>query len=218
MLGAPASGKGTQAARLASHFTLPNLSTGALIRAEQQRGSAIGKLADQFLQGGGFLPDECIVEIMEGWLADNASRGFVLDGFPRTLPQAEAFDAILARAGLRADVAVLLETDSQTLQRRVANRVHCNHCGGTFRLDPPDIVAGSPCPQADCQEVLQLRSDDEPSTFAGRLAKYHQLTEPVIQHYDRCGVLKRVDGNRAPDEVFETILAQLGICATTSTN
>lgn len=218
MLGAPASGKGTQAARLASYFNLPNLSTGALIRAEQNRGSDVGRLADQFLAGGGFLPDEHIIEIMRGWLSSHGSSGFVLDGFPRTLTQAESFDRMLASASSGLDGVILLEADLKTLHQRIANRVHCTTCGGTFKLDSTGISAGSSCPQADCRGELAPRSDDEPDTFAGRLANFHKLTEPVIGHYAQGGVLKRVDGSRSPDEVFEAILVQLGFPAAAQIN
>ncbi|MFT4547781.1 MAG: adenylate kinase [Verrucomicrobiales bacterium] len=210
MLGAPASGKGTQAARIASHFRLPNLSTGALIRSEQQRGSNLGALADNYLAGGGFLPDDLMAEIMTTWLQESGAGGFVLDGFPRTLPQAENFDAFLASAGQRLDAVILLEADLETLHRRIGSRVHCTRCGGTFQLNATIVPSGD-CPKVDCQGRLEPRSDDQPEPYAGRLANYHKLTKPLIEHYEQGGGLRRVDGNASQDEVFETILNQLGV-------
>ena len=208
MLGAPASGKGTQAARLALHFDLPNLSTGALIRAEQKRGSNLGKLADRYLEGGGFLPDELIGELMGAWLGEEGAGGFVLDGFPRTGPQALTFDSILASSGQKLDAAILLEADLETLQGRLAGRLHCPVCGGTFQRGA--LEQGGRCPQAGCIGQVVPRSDDQPGPFAGRLGNYHSLTEPLIEHYNQLGVLRRVDGRAQPDEVFSDILARLG--------
>jgi adenylate kinase len=217
MLGAPASGKGTQAARLASHFDLPNLSTGALIRGEQQRGTELGALADRYLSGGGFLPDELIVEIMDRWLLDHGKDGFVLDGFPRTLPQAEAFDSKLSESGHSLDIAFLLEADLGSLHQRIANRVHCSVCGGTFQLVEPGVAIGSPCRQLGCGGKLAPRSDDEPETYAGRLANFHELTGPLIHYYQHAGVLKRVDGCASPDEVFNRLLEQVGVSCSIQT-
>lgn len=218
MLGAPASGKGTQAARLASHFGLPNLSTGSLIRGEQQRASKLGQLADKHLAGGGFLPDELMVEIISAWLSDSGARGFVLDGFPRTLPQAVAFDAILAEQGKRLDAVVLLQVAVESLHQRIASRVHCEQCGATtFRRGVANLASHSPCLEPRCRGTLAPRPDDAPGPFAGRLANFHLLTEPLIHHYDAIGVLKRVDGGAPSDEVFDGVLSQLGARTTTTT-
>jgi adenylate kinase len=206
MLGAPASGKGTQAARLASHFDLPNLSTGALMRTEQQRGSNIGRLADQHLAGGGFFPDDLMVEIMIAWLGDTGGDGFVLDGFPRTLPQGQAFDTILAEQGKPLDAAILLDADLETLHQRIANRVQCDQCAGSFQRQE----GGAECPRSGCDGQLAPRPDDQPAPYAGRLANYRQLTEPLIQHYLSSGCLKRVDGRAPSDDVFAEILELLG--------
>ena len=206
MLGAPASGKGTQASRLASHFDLPNLSTGALMRAEQQRGSNIGRLADKHLAGGGFFPDDLMVEIMVAWLGDIGGAGFVLDGFPRTLPQGQAFDAIIAEKGKPLDAVILLETDLETLHRRIANRVQCDRCAGSFQQQG----GGDECPVSGCDGTLAARPDDQPEPYAGRLANYRRLTEPLIQHYQASGCLKKVDGRAPSDEVFAEILELVG--------
>lgn len=219
MLGAPASGKGTQAARLAAHFELPKLSTGALIRAEQQKGTILGQLADRHLASGGVLPDGVMLDVMGRWLEREGARGFVLDGFPRTLPQAEIFDGILAASEHRLDAVVLLGTDAETLRQRCAGRLHCRLCGETFQLGSAGIEAEGQCPQDFCNGTLAPREDDEPATYAGRLANYHRLTEPLIEHYERCSTLIRVDGSGSPDVVFGEILDQLGVtAATTETN
>ena len=212
MLGAPASGKGTQAARLAKHFGLPDFSTGALIRSEQQRGSNLGRLADRFLAGGGFLPDDLIIELMLRWLDDHGSEGFVLDGFPRTLPQAEALDQSLADAGDQIDAVVLLDTGLGTLRGRSAKRLHCSLCGGTFRIGDAQLIGvGKGCPDMACQGTLEPRRDDEPQTYAGRLANYQKLTQPLIRYYSRNSILKRIDGSGSPDAVFGKILTELGV-------
>ena len=217
MLGAPASGKGTQAARLAGYFELPKLSTGALIRAEQSAGSDLGVLADRYLAGGGFLPDELILQVMDRWLDDQGSEGFVLDGFPRTLPQAERFEATLASAGHQLDAAILLESELGALRQRCATRVHCSVCGGTFQVgSPSDLSAGDACPEGGCSGVLASRPDDDAEIYAGRLANYQKLTEPLIEHFSRNSVLKRIDGSRSPDAVFEQILASLSVPTTAS--
>ena len=210
MLGAPASGKGTQAARLAAHFDLPNLSTGALIRAEQLRGSNLGSLADKYLEGGGFLPDDLIGEIMTSWLAGHGADGFVLDGFPRTRPQAEIFDRILANDGEPVDAVLLLEAELPTLHERLADRVQCSQCGGTFQMGT-DLQIGSACPGDTCRGTVAPREDDQPEPYAGRLANYYALTEPLIDHYSAAGVLRRIDGNVSEDQVFSSILQQLGV-------
>ena len=216
MLGAPASGKGTQAARLASHFELPKLSTGAFIRAEQQRGTTLGQLADRHLASGGFLPDELMLDVMGRWLDADGAAGFVLDGFPRTLPQAEVFDGILAASEHQLDAIVLLETDAETLRQRCAGRLHCGLCGETFQLGSAGVEAAGQCPQDVCNGTLAPREDDEPATYAERLAKYHSLTEPLIEHYERCSTLIRVDGSGSPEVVFGEILDQLGATAATT--
>lgn len=215
MLGAPASGKGTQAARLASHFELPNLSTGALIKAEQHRGSDLGQLADRYLAGGGFLPDDLIVEIMDRWLGEHGSEGFVLDGFPRTLPQAEAFERTLTASADQLDAVILLETDVETLRQRCAARVHCSLCGGTFQLGSSGIEIGGQCPEEACDGTLEPRPDDEPETYAGRLMNYQRLTAPLIQHYSRGAILKRIESSDSPEAVFDRILAELDATAAT---
>ena len=219
MLGAPASGKGTQAARLASHFELAKLSTGALIRAEQRQGTALGQLADRHLARGGFLPDELMLDVMVRWLGAEGAQGFVLDGFPRTLPQAEIFDGILAESEHQLDAVVLLETDAETLRERCAGRLHCSLCGGTFQLGSDGVGAEGQCPQGICQGTLEPREDDAPATYAERLANYHRLTEPLIEHYRRRSTLMRIDATGSPEAVFSEILDQLGVtAATTETN
>lgn len=209
MLGAPASGKGTQAALLASHFDLPNLSTGALIRAEQQRGSALGVLADQYLAGGGFLPDSLMIDLIEAWLDDRGQGGFILDGFPRTLPQALAFEQMLAARGQEVDAVVLLDVDLPTLQLRIARRLECERCGAVLREGASSFLRGAPCPKPACPGILATRRDDEPQTYAARLANYHRLTEPLVQHYAG-GPLRRIDGRGTSDLVFDEILGHLG--------
>ena len=211
MLGAPASGNGTQAARLAKHFGLPDFSTGALIRSEQHRGSNLGRLADRFLAGGGFLPDDLIIEVMLRWLGEHGSEGFVLDGFPRTLPQAAALDQALADSGHQIDAVALLETDLETLRGRCAKRLHCSRCGGTFGAGDALLTSGGKrCPEVACQGTLEPRRDDEPETYAGRLANYQKLTQPLIRYYSRNSILTRIDGSGSPDVVFGKILTALG--------
>jgi len=210
LLGAPASGKGTQAALLGKHLKVPYLSTGALIRAEQERGSRIGNLADQYLEGGGFLPDPLMIEIMGAWLAGEGSRGFVLDGFPRTLPQAEAFDASLAKNGIGLDAAILLQIDGQLLHDRTASRIQCSTCGSTLRIDGSvGVEEGSACPKPGCGGKLSRREDDSPAVYANRLERFNQLTRPVVQYYEKVGKLKRVDGAACSEDVFQQILDSL---------
>lgn len=210
LLGAPGSGKGTQAARIAGQFDLVNLSTGALIRTEQKSATALGKLADRHLAGGNFLPDDLILEVMNGWLGDHGADGFVLDGFPRTLAQADSFDTMLSAGNARLDAVVLLRVDSEVLRQRVSRRVQCDSCGATHSGVLDEHSAGIACAVPGCDGTLAPRQDDSPETYARRLENYRTLTEPLTDYYRGKGILREIDGEGSSDEVFGAILERIG--------
>jgi len=196
LLGPPASGKGTQGRRLASALGLGYLSTGALLREQVENATALGKLAEPILARGEYLPDELMCRILADWL-ERQPGGWVLDGFPRSLPQAEFLDTWLAGHGMKPDAALLLEVPYQDLLSRIRSRVECPECRWSGQRD--QLAAGDLCPV--CATPAAPRADDSEENFAKRHQEFERLTKPVITYYQNTGLLKTCDATAPQEEV-----------------
>jgi adenylate kinase len=205
LLGPPGSGKGTQAERLKEDFRLPYYATGDILRAAVREETELGRKAKEFMDRGDLVPDEVIIGvILERIQRPEAADGFLLDGFPRTTPQAEALDRELEGLGRRVTAAILIEVSDDEVIRRLGGRRTCVKDGSHIfhvEFDPPkkegvcDICGGK----------LEVRDDDKPEVIRNRLGQYHEKTEPLVAYYEEIGILKRVDATRSPDEVGEEI-------------
>jgi len=204
LLGPPASGKGTQGRRLAAALGLGYLSTGALLREQVESGTPLGKLAEPILARGEYLPDDLMCRILGDWLGRQAG-GWVLDGFPRSLPQAEFLDAWLASNESQLDAAVLLEVPFDVLISRIRKRVECPECRWSGQAD--ETVAGL-CPV--CSTPALPRSDDSEENFTKRHQEFIRLTSPVIDHYQELDLLKRCAATASQEEVAANLLQLLG--------
>jgi adenylate kinase len=208
LLGPPGSGKGTQGERLQEDFRLPYYATGDILRAAVRDETDLGKTAKEYMDRGDFVPDEVIIGvIVERINSPEAADGFILDGFPRTLAQAEALDAEIERLGRRLTAALLIEVPDDEVVRRLGGRRTCVKGGHVFHVefDPPKNEGV--CDQ-DGSRLIQ-RDDDKPETVRKRLSVYHDQTEPLIDWYEDKGLLRRFDGTRSPDEVHDRIRATL---------
>lgn len=203
LLGPPASGKGTQGRRLAEAFGLGYLSTGALLREQVENGTTLGKQAEPILARGGYLPDDLMNPILSDWLERKNDAGWVLDGFPRSLPQALFLEKWLADHGSGLDAAVSLEVPFEDLLERTRNRVECPACrwsGQRSQLLPGDL-----CPK--CNSLSGRRADDDEANFRNRHAEFLALTGPAIEHFREVGILHPVDATPPQDQVASDILA-----------
>lgn len=208
-MGPPSAGKGTQAARLAAEFNVPHISTGAMFRSAIAAGSALGRQAQEFIEAGKLVPDDITMGIVQERLAQaDARAGFILDGFPRTVPQAEGLARILTGQSVTIDAVVLIEVPEDELIRRAAGRRTCEKCGRVYHVEwnPPP---GSDC---ECGGALVQRKDDLPDTVKARLVTYRTQTEPLKDHYSSQGRLAIVDGMGDPDEVHRRIMRAFGRC------
>jgi len=207
LLGPPGSGKGTQGETLQEDLHLPYYATGDILRAAVREGSAIGLEAKEYMDRGDLVPDGVIVGVIAERIDGvDATDGFILDGFPRTLPQAEALDAKLTELGRRLSAAVIIDCSDDEVLRRLGGRRSCPN-GHVFHLefDPPT----QPGVCDVCGAPLEVREDDKPEVIRNRLVHYHEKTEPLVDYYERRGILKRVDGCLAPSEVGDRIRALL---------
>jgi adenylate kinase len=211
LLGPPGSGKGTQGERLQEDFDLPYYATGDILRAAVREGTDIGKQAKAFMDRGDLVPDDVIVGVIAERIdGKEAEDGFILDGFPRTEPQAEALEKKLRELGRAVSAAVLIDVDDDEVVRRLGGRRTFPN-GHIFHvdIDPPDKEGVCDV----CGEELSVRDDDKPEVIRHRLQTYHSKTEPLIGYYDIKGLLARVDGDRDPEEVTEEIRATLATIA-----
>lgn len=209
MLGAPGAGKGTQAKQIADKYGIPHISTGDIFRANIKNGTELGRKAKTFMDQGLLVPDELVVDlIMDRFKEADCEKGYVLDGFPRTIPQAEALDNALAAIGEKVDYAVNVEVPDENIVRRMSGRRACVGCGATYHMVYNPSKTEGVCDR--CSGELILRDDDKPETVNKRLGVYHQQTQPLIAYYDNKGVLKEVDGTKDMKEVFGDIVAILG--------
>lgn len=196
LLGAPGAGKGTQAEILSEHLHIPTISTGNIIREALKSGTEMGLKAKEYMDSGRLVPDDVVIGIIRDRLAEaDCQNGFILDGFPRTIPQAEALD----RMGIVIDRVVDIEVADETITRRVSGRRVCPSCGSTYHLDYKKPKVDGVCDR--CGDALVQRKDDQPETVRDRLKVYHDQTEPLKDYYKACGKLVIVEGQ---EEVADT--------------
>lgn len=209
MLGAPGAGKGTQAKKIAAKYAIPHISTGDIFRANIKNNTELGQKAKTYMDKGELVPDELVVDlIMDRFKEADCANGYVLDGFPRTIPQAEALDKALSANGESVDYAVNVEVPDENIINRMSGRRACVGCGATYHIQfNPTKVEGI-CDA--CGEKLILRDDDKPETVKNRLSVYHEQTQPLIDYYTNAGILKTVDGTIDINDVFQTIVDILG--------
>lgn len=205
MLGAPGAGKGTQAAMVAEKYGIPHISTGDIFRANIQNNTALGMEAKKYMDQGLLVPDELTVKILLDRVAGEDCRGgYVLDGFPRTIPQAEVLDEALAKQGEKIDYAVDVDVPDENIVKRMSGRRACLKCGATYHIEHIPPKKEGVCDH--CGEELVLRDDDRQETVMNRLKVYHEQTQPLIQYYTQKGVLKVVDGTKEMKDVFRMIV------------
>ena len=209
MLGAPGAGKGTQAKKIASKYSIPHISTGDIFRANIKNGTELGKKAKTYMDQGLLVPDELVVDlVVDRVAADDCANGYVLDGFPRTIPQAEALDAALEKIGEAMDYAINVEVPDENIVKRMSGRRACVACGATYHIEHIPPKTEGICDT--CGKELILRDDDKPETVLKRLNVYHEQTQPLIDYYTGKGILKEVDGTKDMSEVFDEIVEILG--------
>lgn len=205
LLGAPGSGKGTQAEMITRHFAIAVTSPGTILRRERDLGTPLGTKADEISKQGGLVPDEIIVHLIEDWLALHGKDGFVFDGFPRTVKQGERLNEILQKRQTALDLAIWLEVSERTVRDRIAGRLQCRRCGFTTSLTSAGFADRPICPY--CDGPLVRRDDDDASVLETRLAEFKTKTEPLLSFYEKDDALHRIDGNRDRETVFADISA-----------
>lgn len=209
MLGAPGAGKGTQAKMIAEKYSIPHISTGDIFRANIKNGTELGKKAKSYMDKGQLVPDELTLDlIMDRFKGDDCKNGYVLDGFPRTIPQAEALDAALKAEGEKVDFAIDVDVPDENIVRRMGGRRACVGCGATYHVVYSPTKVEGICDK--CGEELIIRDDDKPETVLNRLEVYHNQTQPLIDYYNEQGILKSVDGTVDMKDVFNAIVEILG--------
>ena len=209
MLGAPGAGKGTQAKMIADKYQVPHISTGEIFRANIKNGTELGKEAKKYMDQGLLVPDELTVKLLLDRVANpDCVNGYVLDGFPRTIPQAEVLDAALTELGDKIDYAINVDVPDENIVKRMSGRRACLACGATYHIEHIPPKTEGICDK--CGQELVLRDDDKPETVMKRLNVYHEQTQPLIDFYSNKGILKSVDGTVDMMDVFAAIVAILG--------
>ena len=209
MLGAPGAGKGTQAKKIAEKYEIPHISTGDIFRANIKNGTELGNKAKTYMDQGLLVPDELVVDlVVDRVKQEDCTNGYVLDGFPRTIPQAEALDTALAAIGEKIDYAINVEVPDENIIRRMSGRRACVACGATYHLVHIPPKSEGLCDT--CGSELILREDDKPETVEKRLKVYHDQTQPLIDYYTKKNVLVEVDGTVDMADVFAAIVKILG--------
>ncbi|HWM23346.1 MAG TPA: nucleoside monophosphate kinase [Chthoniobacterales bacterium] len=203
LLGAPGSGKGTQAEMITRQFGIPVTSPGAILRRERDLGTPLGLETADTTQHGGLVSDKIIVELIEDWLRLHGGHGFVFDGFPRTIPQAESLQSILGRHRTPLDLAIWLDVSEETVGDRIASRLQCQGCGFTTSLSSASFAERPVCPY--CDGPLVRRNDDGTDVLKIRLEEFNAKTQPLAAFYEKSGALRKIDGNRDRDAVFSDI-------------
>lgn len=208
MLGAPGAGKGTQAKMIAEKYEIPHVSTGDIFRANIKNGTQLGMEAKQYMDQGLLVPDELTVKILLDRVAkEDCRNGYVLDGFPRTIPQAEVLDKALSELGDKIDYAINVDVPDDNIVRRMGGRRACLSCGATYHIEHVPPKTEGICDS--CGQELVLRDDDKPETVQNRLNVYHEQTQPLIEFYSKKGVLQTVDGTMDMNDVFKAIVTIL---------
>lgn len=210
LLGAPGAGKGTQAKRLQDTYGILQLSTGDMLRTEVASGSALGRKAQQIIDAGNLVPDELMIDLISKRIdQDDCRRGFILDGFPRTVPQAMALDRLLAEKGLKIDHVLVLETDAEAMVERITGRFTCVTCGAGYHEKFQRPKVNGVCDKCGGTKFSR-RADDNAETVRARQKTYQELTAPIIDHYRKKGVVETVDGMAAIDEVTRQLKEAIG--------
>lgn len=209
MLGAPGAGKGTQAIKISEKYNIPHISTGDIFRANIKQGTELGTKAKKYMDQGLLVPDELVVALVADRITkDDCKNGFVLDGFPRTIPQAEALDKALKDMGQKLDFAIDVDVPDENIIKRMAGRRACVNCGATYHLEYAPTKVEGICDV--CGGKLVLRDDDKPETVKKRLQVYHDQTQPLIDYYNGQKILRTVDGTIDIEDVFKNIIEILG--------
>lgn len=205
MLGAPGAGKGTQAKRLAAKYGIPHISTGDIFRANIKNGTELGMKAKVYMDQGLLVPDELVVDlVIDRFKEPDCEKGYVLDGFPRTIPQAKALDEALAKNNDGLEYAIDVDVPDEKIIRRMSGRRACIGCGATYHVVTIPPKKDGICDT--CGAELVLREDDKPETVEKRLKVYHEQTQPLIDYYQGKGILRSVDGTRDMEEIFMDIV------------
>ncbi len=208
LLGAPGAGKGTQAQRLASRFGVPQISTGDMLRAARREGTPLGKKAETFMNAGQLVPDEVVIGPVEERLSKaDAKPGFILDGFPRTIPQAEALGAVLTKLGRGPLRVIDVRVPETVLHERLGGRLSCPKCGAAYHvtLNPPKSTGKCD----SCASDLITRADDRPEAITQRLQEYHAKTAPLVEYYTKAGLVREADGVGDLEVVLDRIVRAL---------
>ena len=209
MLGAPGAGKGTQAKMIAEKYGVPHISTGDIFRANIKNGTQLGMEAKRYMDQGMLVPDELTVKILLDRVAqDDCADGYVLDGFPRTIPQAEVLDEALNKLEDKIDFAIDVDVPDENIVKRMSGRRACLSCGATYHVEHIPPKKEGICNH--CGKELVLRDDDKPETVLNRLKVYHEQAQPLIDFYSQKGILRTVDGTKDMHDVFEAIVEILG--------
>lgn len=209
MLGAPGAGKGTQAKKIAEKYQIPHISTGDIFRANIKGGTELGMKAKTFMDQGMLVPDEITIGMLMDRIGqEDCINGYVLDGFPRTIPQAESLTKALAERGEKVDYAINVDVPDENIINRMSGRRACLGCGATYHITFNPPVKEGIC--NTCGQELVLRDDDKPETVKKRLDVYHQQTQPLIDYYKNAEILAEVDGTQPMDAVFQGIVEILG--------
>ncbi|MBF4509575.1 MAG: adenylate kinase [Aeromicrobium sp.] len=209
LLGAPGAGKGTQAAKLIERYGLAHISTGDILRDAVTRGTPMGVAAKSFMDKGELVPDFVVIGLVKERLQrPDIKGGFILDGFPRTVAQAQSLGDVLKELGLKLDAVVSIEVNRASLVNRLTARRTCKECGGIFNVATQPAAASGVCPT--CGGALYQRDDDTVETVTNRLDVYDRSTAPLVDYYRKAGLLKTVDGNASADHVFSQVVAAIG--------
>lgn len=209
MLGAPGAGKGTQAKQIADKYKIPHISTGDIFRANIKNNTELGQKAKQYMDKGLLVPDELTCDlVMDRIKQEDCKNGFILDGFPRTIPQAEALTAALDQINEKMDYAINVDVPDENIVNRMGGRRCCLNCGATYHVVTIPTKVEGICDR--CGNPVVLRDDDKPETVQKRLSVYHEQTQPLIDYYEGKKILKTVDGTKSMEAVFDDITAILG--------
>ncbi len=209
LLGPPGAGKGTQAKRLIERYGIPQISTGDILRAAVRDGTDLGKKAKEYMDAGELVPDEVVIGIIEERLQEaDCAKGFILDGFPRTVAQADALNRVLGNLGQAIDHVVSIEVPDEELVERLTGRRTCRGCGAMYHVKFSPPVADGVCDK--CGGELYQRDDDREETIRARLKVYHDQTAPLVEYYEKAGLLRRIPGQGSVDEIYARIEGVLG--------
>ncbi|WP_143319829.1 adenylate kinase [Clostridium sp. HBUAS56010] len=209
MLGAPGAGKGTQAKKISEKYQIPHISTGDIFRSNIKEGTELGKKAKGYMDQGALVPDELTIGMLIDRIQkEDCSNGYVLDGFPRTIPQAESLKEAISKMGQKVDFAINVDVPDENIINRMSGRRACLTCGATYHIVYNPTKVSGVCDA--CGAELVLRDDDKPETVKKRLNVYHDQTQPLIDYYKNDGVLVNVDGTQELNKVFSDIVSILG--------